>query len=244
MPDPSHAAPPARPKPTVPLRVPRPAVPRWACVDRSPPRPVHGRWSRLGPRPTVPRSPAPCSSGAARARPTVPVGPAAGGAPRSMRPGAGHAESDGADGVVNQDGPSGTAHGSSEVVKAHTPRRGRHSCRNSQDSRWAREPEAHRDWQAAGDSDDSLAGAGPGHRRGRRDGGTPALTLARRAGTWLRPAPGPLRPGRSDCQPPSQAGWQAPPDAAWAADRPRPRRRSGRGCGPLQAARGQSAVPG
>jgi hypothetical protein len=31
---------------------------------------------------------------------------------------------------VNQDGPSGTAHGSSEVVKAHTPRRGRHSCRN------------------------------------------------------------------------------------------------------------------
>jgi hypothetical protein len=33
---------------------------------------------------------------------------------------------------VNQDGPSGTAHGSSEVVKAHTPRRGRHSCRNIQ----------------------------------------------------------------------------------------------------------------
>jgi len=32
---------------------------------------------------------------------------------------------------VNQDGPSGTAHGSSEVVKAHTPRRGRHSCRNT-----------------------------------------------------------------------------------------------------------------
>ena len=36
-----------------------------------------------------------------------------------------------ADGVVNQVGPSGTAHGSSELVKAHTPRRGRHSCRNS-----------------------------------------------------------------------------------------------------------------
>jgi hypothetical protein len=26
---------------------------------------------------------------------------------------------------VNQVGPSGTAHGSSELVKAHTPRRGR-----------------------------------------------------------------------------------------------------------------------
>ena len=37
-----------------------------------------------------------------------------------------------ADGVVNQVGPSGTAHGSSELVKAHTPRRGRHSCRNMQ----------------------------------------------------------------------------------------------------------------
>ena len=36
-----------------------------------------------------------------------------------------------ADGVVNQVGPSGTAHGSSELVKAHTPRRGRHSCRNT-----------------------------------------------------------------------------------------------------------------
>ncbi len=35
-----------------------------------------------------------------------------------------------ADGVVNQVGPSGTAHGSSELVKAHTPCRGRHSCRN------------------------------------------------------------------------------------------------------------------
>ncbi len=35
-----------------------------------------------------------------------------------------------ANGVVDQVGPSGTAHGSSELVKAHTPRRGRHSCRN------------------------------------------------------------------------------------------------------------------
>jgi hypothetical protein len=32
---------------------------------------------------------------------------------------------------VNQVGPSGTAHGSSELVKAHTPRRGRPSCRNT-----------------------------------------------------------------------------------------------------------------
>jgi hypothetical protein len=32
---------------------------------------------------------------------------------------------------VNQVGPSGTAHGSSELVKAHTPRRGRHSCCNT-----------------------------------------------------------------------------------------------------------------
>jgi hypothetical protein len=31
---------------------------------------------------------------------------------------------------VNQVGPSGTAHGSSELVKAHTARRGRPSCRN------------------------------------------------------------------------------------------------------------------
>ncbi len=30
---PSHAAPPARSQPTVPLRVPWPAVPRYACVD-------------------------------------------------------------------------------------------------------------------------------------------------------------------------------------------------------------------
>jgi hypothetical protein len=36
-----------------------------------------------------------------------------------------------ADGVVNQVGPSGTAHGSSELVKAHTPRRGRPSCCNT-----------------------------------------------------------------------------------------------------------------
>jgi hypothetical protein len=93
MPDPSHAAPPARPKPTVPLRVPRPAVPRCACVEARTPRPVHSRWSRLGPRPTVPRCTAPRSSGVAHARPTVPVGPAAGGGPRSMRLGAGHAES-------------------------------------------------------------------------------------------------------------------------------------------------------
>jgi hypothetical protein len=31
---------------------------------------------------------------------------------------------------VNHVGPSGTAHGSSDLVKAHTPRRGRPSCRN------------------------------------------------------------------------------------------------------------------
>ncbi len=36
-----------------------------------------------------------------------------------------------ADGVVNQVGPSGMARGNSELVKAHTPRRGRPSCRNS-----------------------------------------------------------------------------------------------------------------
>jgi hypothetical protein len=124
---PGHAAPPARPQPTDPLRVPRPAVPRWACVDAKPPRPVHDRWSRLSPWPTVPRSTAPCSSGTARARPTVPVGPAAGRTPQH----AARCRSCGiADGVVNQDGPSGTAHGCSELVKAHTARRGRHSCRN------------------------------------------------------------------------------------------------------------------
>jgi hypothetical protein len=88
----------------------------------------------------------------ARARPMVPVGPTAGGAasysavrlrrgPRAAhgpswapvrRCPAEHAarcRSCGvADGVVNQVGPSGTAHGSSEQVKAHTPRRGRPSC--------------------------------------------------------------------------------------------------------------------
>ncbi len=36
-----------------------------------------------------------------------------------------------ATGVVNQVGPSGTAHGSSKLVKTHTPRRGRPSCRNT-----------------------------------------------------------------------------------------------------------------
>ena len=36
-----------------------------------------------------------------------------------------------ANGVVHQVGPSGTAYGSSELVKAHTPRRGRPSCRNT-----------------------------------------------------------------------------------------------------------------
>ena len=92
---------------------------------------------------------------AARPRPMVPVGPMADGAAlyrsaqlrRGPRPGHGPSWARGrrcpaehaarsrscgiADGVVNQDGPSGTAHGSSEVVKAHTPRRGRHSCRNT-----------------------------------------------------------------------------------------------------------------
>ena len=92
---------------------------------------------------------------AARPRPVVPVGPTADGAAlyrsaqlrRGPRPAHGPSWARGrrcpaehaarsrscgiADGVVNQDGPSGTAHGSSEVVKAHTPRRGRHSCRNT-----------------------------------------------------------------------------------------------------------------
>ena len=92
---------------------------------------------------------------AARPRPVVPVGPTADGAAsysavqlrrgprtahgpswaRGRRCPAEHAarcRSCGvADGVVNQVGPSGTAHGSSELVKAHTPRRGRHSCRNT-----------------------------------------------------------------------------------------------------------------
>ncbi len=92
---------------------------------------------------------------AARARPVVPVGPTAGGAasysamqlrrgPRTARgPSwargrrrlAEHADrcrSCGvADGVVHQVGLSGTAHGSSELVKAHTLRRDRPSCRNT-----------------------------------------------------------------------------------------------------------------
>ncbi len=92
---------------------------------------------------------------AARARPVVPVGPTAGGAAsysavqlrrgqrttscptwaRGLRRLAEHAarcRSCGvADGVVYQVGPSGTALGSSELVKAHTPRRGRPSCRNT-----------------------------------------------------------------------------------------------------------------
>jgi hypothetical protein len=92
---------------------------------------------------------------AARPRPMVPVGPTADGAAsysavqlrRGPRTAHGPSWSRGrrcpaehaarcrscgvADGVVNQVGPSGTAHGSSELVKAHTPRRGRHSCRNT-----------------------------------------------------------------------------------------------------------------
>ncbi len=92
---------------------------------------------------------------AARVRPVIPVGPTAGGAasysavqlrraPRTARsPGwarsrrrfAEHAawcRSCGvANGVVHQAGPSGAARGSSELVKAHTPCRGRPSCRNT-----------------------------------------------------------------------------------------------------------------
>jgi hypothetical protein len=92
---------------------------------------------------------------AASARPMVPVEPTAGGAAsysavqlrrgqraahgpswaRGLRCPAEHAarcRSCGvADGVVNQVGPSCTAHGSSELVKVHTPRRGRPSCRNT-----------------------------------------------------------------------------------------------------------------
>ncbi len=82
---PSHAAPPAHTQPVVPLPVPRPAVPRCARSSRGP-------WSRLSPRPVVPLRTTPCSSGVARARPAVPVGPAAGGASRSMWLSAGHAE--------------------------------------------------------------------------------------------------------------------------------------------------------
>ncbi len=78
----------------------------------------------------MPLRTAPCSSGVVRAGPTVPVGPAAG-----QRYPAEHAalcRSCGvADGVVNQVGPSGTPRGSSELVKAHTLRRGRPSCRNT-----------------------------------------------------------------------------------------------------------------
>ncbi len=94
----------------------------------------------------------------ARARPVVPVGPTAGGAAsysavqlrrgpraaygpswaRGRRCPAEHARcqsNEVADRAVNQVGLSGTvtAHGSSELVKAHTPRRlgGRPSCRNT-----------------------------------------------------------------------------------------------------------------
>jgi hypothetical protein len=92
---------------------------------------------------------------AARARPMVPVEPTASGAAsysavqlrrgpraahcpswvRGRRYPAEHAarcRSCGvAYGIVNHVGPSGTAHGSSELVKAHTPRRGRPSCRKT-----------------------------------------------------------------------------------------------------------------
>jgi hypothetical protein len=92
---------------------------------------------------------------AARARPVVPVGHTAGGAasycavqlrrgPRTARsPGwasgrlrlaehAARGQSCGvADGVVHQVGPYSTAHVSSELVKAHTPRRRRPSFRNT-----------------------------------------------------------------------------------------------------------------
>jgi hypothetical protein len=92
---------------------------------------------------------------AARARPVVPVGPTAGGAASysavQLRRGQRMAHGPGwargrrllaehaarcrscgvANGVVYQVGPSGTAHGSPELVKAHTPRRGRPSCRNT-----------------------------------------------------------------------------------------------------------------
>ncbi len=89
---------------------------------------------------------------AARSRPVVPVGTTAGSAasysavqlrrgPRKargrLRRFAEHAaqcRSCGvADGAVHQVGPSGTAHGSSQLVKAHTPCRSRPSCRNSAD---------------------------------------------------------------------------------------------------------------
>ena len=66
--------------------------------------------SRLGPWPAVPR-------GAARACGSVTC------------LGAGHPEMDRSHGVSGWQ--SGTAHGSSELVRAHTPRRGRPSCRNT-----------------------------------------------------------------------------------------------------------------
>jgi hypothetical protein len=84
---------------------------------------------RNSPRPAVPFRPAPCSSGVTRVRPAVPVGSS------GRRRLAEHAQCRScriADGiVVHQVGPSGTARGSSELVKAHTPRRGRPSCRNT-----------------------------------------------------------------------------------------------------------------
>jgi hypothetical protein len=75
---PSHAAPPASSWPTVPLQVPRPAVPRCACVDSWLGRPVHGQWSPLGPQTAVQLRVAPCSSAAVRSRLAVrslPAGP-------------------------------------------------------------------------------------------------------------------------------------------------------------------------
>jgi hypothetical protein len=90
------------------------------------------------------------------ARPVVPVGPTAGGAASNSAvqlrrgPRAAHGPSPSwacsrwcpaeharylssgvANGIVNQVGPSSTAHGSSKPVKAHTPCRGRPSCRNT-----------------------------------------------------------------------------------------------------------------
>jgi hypothetical protein len=155
----SYAAPPARSRPAVPCgshgrrcrdthastrrsapnhaaphACSRPAIPKRSrgrrCQDV---RPARGQWSRLGPRPAVPLRTAPCSSGVALALPAVPVWPTAGGARaprgacclvlvmpvRSRR------------WRVHQVRPSGTARGSSELVKAHTPCRGRPSCRNT-----------------------------------------------------------------------------------------------------------------
>ncbi len=85
----------------------------------------------MGPRPVVPvvqLCTAPCSSGVAQR--TV-RGPGWAGGRRRLKEYAARCLSCGvADGVVHQVGPSGTAHGSSELVKAYTPRRGRPSCRN------------------------------------------------------------------------------------------------------------------